>query len=128
MVCQGTTAIYEWSLMIEYFDDWAKVTGIFQENTVTTNSAGQVVESWADKGSSLTVQFWTDSSNETNVNDRFVDQKTGRFLVTYSDIDFTPTTQMRFKVSTTYYYITGVDNVANMDEFYVINWRLQNVS
>lgn len=112
--------------MIDYFNDWAKKTGTFQETTITTNAAGQPVISWSavTSGSNLDVQFWTDTSNETDVNDRFVDQKKGKMLLKHGII--TPTTKMRFYDGTNYYYIIGVDNVADFDEFYVISWRLDH--
>lgn len=111
--------------MLEYFSDWQNVTGTFEQYVSTTNAAGQPIESWVTVtgGENVKVNFWTDSSRETNVNDRFVDQATGTFLINPADISFAPDTTMRFNVNGTIYYVEGFDDTADFGQVYVLTWR-----
>ncbi len=111
--------------MLDYFADWMKDTATFEELSTTTNSAGQPIESWSavTDGANIDVALWTDSSRETNVNDRFVDQATGTALIDPGDIPFTPDTTMRMDIDGVYYYVEGVDNVAGFNEMFVLKWR-----
>lgn len=111
--------------LLGYFVDWQTKTASFEELSTTTNSAGQPVDTWSviSGAESVPVNFWTDSSRKTDVNDRFVDQATGTVLVDPADIDFEPDTTMRMEIDSKYYYIVGVDDVAGFDEVYVLNWR-----
>jgi hypothetical protein len=115
-------------MLIDYFDNWKSVTASIEEQSASQNAAGQTTISWDDvvDDETYTVNWWTDTSNETSTNDRFVDQKKGKALIKYDDLSFTPTTDMRFKVESDYYYIIGVDNVAELNDFYVISWRYDN--
>lgn len=110
--------------ILDYFSDWM-VTATFKEPTTTTNDEGQPSDSWSTvtDGSDIDVALWTDSSRETNVNDRFVDQTTGTALVDPGDISFTPDTRMRMEIDGVDYYIEGVDNVAEFGEMIVLKWR-----
>lgn len=107
--------------MIEYFKDWAKKTADFKELSTTVNSSGQVVESETEIATGLKVNYWTDNSNETNVNDKFVDQATGSILVKYSA--FTPNTQMWAEIDGKKHYITGVNDIGGLGEFWLLTWR-----
>lgn len=111
--------------MLEYFEEWTTKTGTFEQYVSTTNAAGQPIETWeaVTGGEDVEVNFWTDSSRETNVNDRFVDQATGTLLVDPAQISFKPDTTMRFNVAGKVYYIEGVDDVAAMGDVYVLKWR-----
>lgn len=107
--------------MIEYFKDWALKTADIKELTTTVNSSGQVVEGETTIASGLKVNYWTDNSQETNVNDKFVDQATGSMLVKNSA--FTPNTKQWAEIDGKVHYITGVDDVGGLGEFYVLKWR-----
>lgn len=107
--------------MLEYFIDWQTKTVTFQSRVETKNSYGETITTWADL-LTTTVNWWTDSSRETNVNDKFVDKKTGRALLD-NNLGLTPDNTMRIYVSDDEtYQIIGTDNVASFGEFYVIDW------
>src|SRR6056297_3460362 len=105
-------------MILDYFDEWKTLTGTFEQKESTTNSAGVPIESWetVTGGEDIEVNYWTDSSRETNVNDRFVDQATGTFLVKPEKISFKPDNTMRFNVDGTYYYVEGFDDVVGFGE------------
>ena len=111
--------------ILTYFDNWRNATVTFEQFVSTTNAAGQPIESWetVTGDENIKVNFWTDASRETNVNDRFVDQVTGTVLIKPNNITFKPDTTMRFSVDGVYYYVEGFDDVAGFGEVYVLSWR-----
>ena len=111
--------------ILTYFDNWRNATVTFEQFVSTTNAAGQPIESWetVSGGENIKVNFWTDASRETNVNDRFVDQATGTVLIKPNNITFKPDTTMRFSVEGVYYYVEGFDDVAAFGDVYILSWR-----
>lgn len=111
------------SNFLNYFDDWKTTTITVEEQTTTQNAAGVPETEWSSVAEDIEVQFWTESTQETNVNDKFVDQRTGYFLLNPKSIDFTPDNTMRFKIGSEIYYISGVDNIAHFNDVITVAWR-----
>ncbi len=105
---------------LDYFTDWAKKTATIKELTTSLNASGQVIESETTIVEDLVINWWTDVSNETNVNDKFVDQATGRALI---PPEYSMNTKMWMEIDSEKYYIIGVDNVAGFGEFTTVDWR-----
>lgn len=104
------------------FKDWQNLTGDFQVSQSTVNSSGQPVENWVTIHSSVSVNFWTDQSRETSINDKFVDQATGSMVV---DPTLGIDTTYRFLVGADEYYITGKDDIGEFEETRLLSWRRQ---
>lgn len=110
--------------MIEAFADWQTKTATIKSKTTTVDSAGVPQETEAVVKASVKVNYWTNVSRETNVNDKFVDQATGTVLLPPS---ITVDTTMWMEIDGVKHYIIGVDPVAGMGEFTVVAWRRANV-
>jgi len=110
---------------IDNFADWQTKTGTFYQRVETKDSNGRPETTWTviTGGTDITFNYWITTANETNRNDKFEGQEVGVFLVKKDVLVFTPNTTMKITVSTTDYFITGVDNVAGFNDFYTINWR-----
>jgi hypothetical protein len=112
------------SSILDFFDDYSTESVTFYQPTISKNSAGQPIAGTdTTLQTGVEVHFWIDTSAETNVNDKFVDNIVGSVLVRVSDLTFVPTTKMIFKLDSKTYYIEGVDNIGNEDDFYEIMWR-----
>jgi len=106
--------------MYEYFSDWRKKTVDIKKLEITVDSEGRQTETESTVESDVDVNFWTGSSQETNVNDKFVNQATGQAIL---PPDITVTTKMWMEDSEGKYYITGVDDVAEFGELTLVSWR-----
>jgi hypothetical protein len=105
----------------EYFSDWKKKTVTFEAEGSTPNAAGQPVKGWNILKSGVKVNWWVSTSRETRESDKFVDKVKGKALLDFSE-GVSPTTGARMVEGSTVYLITGVDNMAGFDDFYVLDW------
>lgn len=105
--------------MLAEFSDWRTKTITVKQLTTTVDAAGVPTEGESVVVENLAVNYWTEISRETNANDRFVDQATGKIL---TPTQYSLDTTMWFEVDGAKHYITGVDNVAGFDEFLVVSW------
>ncbi|MDA3939819.1 MAG: hypothetical protein PF693_10980 [Spirochaetia bacterium] len=109
--------------MLEFFTDWQKKTANIKELITTKNDAGQTVESETVIASGITINWWIDNSNETNINDKFVDQVKGSALISP---EYTLNTKQWMEIDSVKYYIIGVDDVAGFGEVTLVKWRREN--
>jgi hypothetical protein len=105
----------------DYFSDWKKKTVTFQKRQGSINSAGISTSSWATVKEGVKVNWWVSVSRETNQNDKFVDKVSGKALLDFSE-SVDPDTTYRMLEGSTEYLITGVDNLAGFDDFYILDW------
>lgn len=71
----------------------------------------------------VSVGFWTSNSQETNVNDKFVNQKIGEMVVNKSELTFTIDTESFAVINGENYYIEGTDNIGLQGEVLLLTWR-----
>lgn len=109
--------------MISAFQDWTTKSITLKKATTTVDAAGVPVHAEETVASGLRVNYWTDVSRETNVNDKFVDQATGSVLLPPK---IAVDTTMWFEIGGVKHYVVGVDNVAGMGEFTHVSWRREN--
>ena len=108
--------------MITAFANWRTKTATLKRNTVTVDSSGVPQETEQTVASGLRVNFWTDQSVESNVNDKFVDQATGRVILPHAvAVD----TTMWLEIDGEKHYVTGVDDVGGFGDVLVVSWRRQ---
>lgn len=107
--------------MTEYFTNWAtKTADIKQLQTTVDSSTGQPIESETTVASGVKINYWTDSTNVSNVNDKFVNQVVGRALLPPAlSID----TTMWLEIDGVKHYVVGVDDVAGFGDVLSISWR-----
>jgi len=115
-------------MFLDCFRDLLNCSAEFFIEVDTKNATtGQVTKTWSSV-QTADVGFWVDNSNETNVNDKFVDQATGTIVADPNNlITFTPTTKHKAVIGGVDYFIIGVDNVAHQDEVYLLKYRKENV-
>jgi len=106
--------------MLAEFADWKTKTITIKQLTTTVDGAGVPVSGETVVVADLRVNYWTDVSAESNINDRFVDQATGSILL---PSQYTVDTSMWFEADGVKHFITGVNNVAAMDRIVVVSWR-----
>lgn len=107
---------------LDDFRDLLNYSATFQVESTTKNSDGVPVKSWATD-QVVSAGFWTDNSQQTNINEKFVDQKLGTIVVDPNELTFTPTTKHRCEIDGEYYYIEGVDNSVFQGEVYFLKYR-----
>ena len=107
--------------MLGAFADWMRKTADIKRNVITTNpETGRPEETEETVESGVQIGYWTDSSRETNTNDKFVDQALGSALLPPS---LTVDTTMWLEIDGDKHFVVGVDNVAGFDEVLVVSWR-----
>ena len=118
----GIAEICEGLLMFTMFSDWRTKTAIIKSKTTAVNSSG-IPENTETVIATTEINYWTDNSNESNVNDKFVDQAVGRGILPPGII---VNTTMLMEIDGVDHYITGVDDVAGLGEITVVKWRRSN--
>ena len=106
--------------MFRYFRDWQTKTVDIKKLVVTQDAAGVPVESEETVASSVAINYWTDTSRETNQNNKFIDQALGSALLPPT---LTVDTTMWFEADGVKHYIVGVDDVGAMGDVLVVSWR-----
>lgn len=109
--------------MLEYFEDWQKKTVTFQGPVTTVDSSGIPVTTFGNLQENVAVNWWIDTSQVTNKNDKFVNDVVGKILVNPDTLTIDLSTAQQFTDSTYTYYITGYDDIANFEDVCVISWR-----
>lgn len=71
----------------------------------------------------VNVGFWVDRSQETNINDKFVNDKTGKIVVNKSDLTFTIDKTSVAVIDSEDYYIEGTDNIGFQNEILLLKYR-----
>lgn len=107
---------------LDDFRDLLDKSGTFEIESTIKNSEGVPTKSWTTE-QVVSCGFWTDNSQETNINDKFVDQNIGQIIVDPYDLTFVPTTKHRCSINNTLYYIEGVDDSVNQGEVYFLKYR-----
>jgi len=102
------------------FDDVAKKTVTIQEKVAGVDSNGIPTETFNDL-KTVSLLWWTDESRVTSENDRFVDKARGRAILDVAE-GITPDTTMRMTAGSEIYFVSGVDQVLELGEIYVITW------
>ena len=115
----GIAEICEGLLM---FADWRTKIAIIKSKTTAVNSSG-IPENTETVIATTEINYWTDNSNESNVNDKFVNQAVGRAILPPGII---VKTTMLMEIDGVDHYITGVDDVAGLGEITVVKWRRSN--
>ena len=118
----GIAEICEGLLMFTMFSDWRTKTAIIKSKTTAVNSSG-IPENTETVIATTEINYWTDNSNESNVNDKFVNQAVGRAILPPGII---VKTTMLMEIDGVDHYITGVDDVAGLGEITVVKWRRSN--
>ena len=107
-------------MILDYFQDWQKFTASFYQLTETKDANGRVVKGETLLGTE-TVAKWKDNVQETNVNDKFVGQESGRLAL--PPVSYTIDTTCHFKIDGVKYMVVGVDNIAGFGEVLIISYR-----
>jgi len=112
--------------MTSVFEDWrTKTADIKRKSVLIDSTTGQPVESEVTVKSGVKINYWTDRTNVSNVNDKFVNQVVGRALLPPKlSID----TTMWLEIDGVKHYIVGVDDVAGFSDVLSISWRRQHSS
>jgi hypothetical protein len=106
--------------MFDLFRDWQTKTADIKKLVVTQDASGVPVESETLVASAVSINYWTNTSRETNQNDKFVDQALGTALL---PPELVVDTTMWFEIGDVKHYIVGVDDVAGMGDVLVVSWR-----
>lgn len=107
--------------MTGLFADWrTKTADIKKAETTVDSDTGQPIESEVTVKSGVKINYWTDRSNVSNVNDKFVNQVVGRALLPPKlSID----TTMWLEIDGVKHYVVGVDDIAGFNDVLSISWR-----
>jgi len=116
----GIAEICEGLLM---FADWRTKIAIIKSKTTSVNPNTGIPEETEATVATVDINYWTDNSNESNVNDKFVNQAVGRAILPPGII---VKTTMLMEIDGVDHYITGVDDVAGLGEITVVKWRRSN--
>lgn len=107
----------------DQFADWRRKTATLKRNVLTRDAAGRPVETEETVAGPVEINYWTDTSRETNQNDRFVDSALGTAILPAS---LTVDTTMWMDIGGVKHYVVGVDNVAAFDEILIVSWRREH--
>jgi len=107
--------------MREFFSDCLSKIVDFKTVTETVDEYGRPVVSEVTTYADQPIQFWIDSVDESNTNDKFVNQETGRAIV---DSALTIDNTMFFTDGESIKrYVVGVDDIAALGSIKVVKWR-----
>lgn len=109
----------EFDGMLDEFADWAKTTGDFKVEEQTIVDGVPQPKTLVTKYANKTVNFWTETSEETDQGDKYLDKARGIVLVPAS---WTVTIGYQFVTSDATYKITGVDNYGGLSEVKELTW------
>ena len=112
-------------MFLDSFRDLLTYECEFQVEQNVKNARGEPVKSWVKVQDSL-VGIWASNSNETNLNDKFINQFVGMIVADPNELTFIPTNKHRAIIDSVIYYIEGPDDIAFQNEVYLLKYRREN--
>ena len=110
---------------IDAFDCWITNKGDFHSKDVDSTSEGTVT-TWPLTQASVDFGFYVEKSIQTNVNEKFIDNKTGTLVCRFRDLTFTPKIDHKLIYNSEDYFIIGTDNVGLQNEVWLLKFRKEN--
>lgn len=120
----GRSLVSDFVGFINDFKDWFTDSCNFElEQNAQNPTTGEITKTWATVQSNVSFAIYTTNSVQTNVNDKFVNQKILECVFDIEDLSITPTISHRILYNSEYYYIEGTDDIQEQGEVLILTLR-----